>query len=122
MPRIARKSLIQPPRLLLVVPNFHMHSGPAQLLESAPADFRIRIRHRRDHTMNPGLDQRIRTRSRPPLVRVRLEIDVKGSPARLRSGLLESQNFGVLHTSVGVSSATNSLTAGIRDQRADIGV
>ena len=108
---------------VLPLPDFHFPGEIGRTyLESDPAHLRIGIRHARDQPTNSRRSQRIRARRRAPLMRVRLQIDVKSSAASLAARRFQRENFRVLDAFKSVRAFTDYLAFAIHNHGPHTGI
>src|SRR5579862_8745529 len=107
MADVAGEGFIQAASLLFQATDLNLYTGRAELFESLPADFRIRIGHGRDHATYSGRDERIRAGRRAALMSVGLKVDIERGSTSFRTGRFEGKNFGMLHAVVGVGSGSD---------------
>jgi hypothetical protein len=63
-------------------------------------------------------DHRVGTRAGATLMRAWLQIQVEGCAARPIAGLLQRENFGVLHAVIGMGTRANFAAGSVYDYRA----
>ena len=90
------------PRLVLpargeAVEQLDVDAGGDEPLDAASVDDRVRVERADDDACDTRLDDRVRARRRPPVVRARLERDVERRAAGPVARLLERDRLGVLH-------------------------
>ena len=72
--------------------------------------------------MNARRDQRVRAGRGAAVMGVGFEVDVERAAAGFAAGGFESEDFGVLDTSVGIRSRADDVALGVGNDRADIRV
>ena len=117
---VAGEAFVQSSSFFFEESDFDFDACGAEFFESESAHLRIGIGHGRDHTLDSGGDQSVRTGRGPALMGVGLEVDVEGRAPSFLSGGCESEDFGVLQAGVGVGSGANYFAMRVGDHRADV--
>ena len=89
--------------------RLHLEAGLAQHRQPAAGDERVRILMDGHHGRDARADQRLGTGARAALVRTRLQRRVKSGAASKLSGLLQSDDLGVLDAGPGMKAPAHDL-------------
>src|SRR5207253_10295897 len=102
--------------------NINFYSGGLQAGEATAAHHRIGILNTGDNAANPGFNDRFRARRSATLMRTGLEIEVQDRAPSFVAALLESDDFRVFDSIIGVRAAPNYISSRIDDHSANVGV
>jgi hypothetical protein len=87
-------------------PSDHLQSGIPQALNASTGHTRIRIRECHNHTLNAGLNHRLRARRRSPLMTARLKRDDDRAALSALTGLSKRAHLGMGFSCLGVKALT----------------
>src|SRR6185503_9080339 len=87
------------------------YTRSAQVSKTFSGNFRVQVFDRRHHALDPGGDEGVSARRRTPVMRVRLERDVRRTTACFFPRDFERDRLGVLDGFKNVEAFTNDLTS-----------
>ena len=99
-----RKGLVQATCGRFFHADGERHSGSLQSIETASADLRIWITHRRNYSRDACLDERVGTGWSAAMMTTGFQGDIASGAARCRARLLQRNNFGVVLVGVGMKA------------------